>query len=115
MKYVILGIKDYMKDVWHDWLSNRLHKVQGERIYTYDADLDLTCWVYPWKEGSVWHYISQRRKAKKAKVSRWSIQDYLKNYEDVVNYLSAALEENDDEYLKIAIKDAIIALKRIKK
>ena len=70
MSYILLGIKDYIKDWWHDWLSNRLHKVQGERIYTYDAEQDLTCWVYPWKEGSLWHYIHQRKIANKIKKER---------------------------------------------
>ena len=61
MSYVLLGIKDYCRDCWHDWLSNRLHKSQGERLYTYDYKEDEICWVYPWKEGSVWHYIQQRK------------------------------------------------------
>lgn len=64
MKYIWLGIKDYCKDVWHDWLAHRLQNVQGERVYTYDADEDLIVWVYPWKEGSMWNYIKQRKKAK---------------------------------------------------
>lgn len=114
MKAIFLGTKDYIKDCWHDWLSNRLHKVQGERIYTYDAKEDLTCWVHPWKEGSVFHYIKQRRIGKKAKLTKWNVQDYLKTNEDVFNYLAEALKYKDDEYLRIAVKDAIKALKRLK-
>jgi hypothetical protein len=38
-----------------------LHKSQGERLYTYDHKEDEICWVFPWKEGSVWHYIQQRK------------------------------------------------------
>jgi len=64
MKYIWFGLKDYCKDVWHDWLSNRLHKSQGERLYTYDHKEDEICWVFPWKEGNLWHYIHQRKIAK---------------------------------------------------
>ena len=64
MKYIWLGIKDYCRDCWHDWLSKRLHKSQGERLYTYDHKEDEICWVFPWKEGNLWHYIQQRKAAK---------------------------------------------------
>jgi DNA-binding phage protein len=33
----------------------------------------------------------------------WNIQDYLKTNKDRVNYLEAALEENDKEYMAIAL------------
>lgn len=46
MKEVILGIKDYMKDIRHDRACTNPYLM--------------------WKEGSVWHYIRQRRIAKKA-------------------------------------------------
>ena len=70
MKYIWLGIKDYCKDCWHDWLRNRLQKVQGEGIYTYDEKTGYTYWVYSWREGSVWHYIQQRRIAKQRKIAK---------------------------------------------
>lgn len=37
---------------------------------------------------------------------------YLKTPTDVKCYLEAALEEKDDEYLKIAVKDSIKALEK---
>lgn len=49
------------------------------------------------------------------KTTTWNIQDYLKTTEDIANYLEAALEENDNKYLKIAVQDAIVALKRKEK
>lgn len=51
MKDTILGIKDYCKDCWHDWLNKRLLKVESTRIQG----------VWLWKEGNVWHYIRQRK------------------------------------------------------
>lgn len=54
------------------------------------------------------------KKKKKLSVSRWNIFDYLTTTKEIAAYLEAALEENDDEYLKIAVRDAIMALKRIK-
>lgn len=78
MKYIMLGIKDYCKDCWHDWLSNRLHKVQGERIYTYDAEEDQIYWLFPWKKGSVWHYMQYHRLKQKIK----EIAKLKKEYEE---------------------------------
>lgn len=54
------------------------------------------------------------KKKQKLSVSRWSILDYLTTTKEIAAYLEAALEENDDKYLKIAVRDAIMALKRIK-
>lgn len=49
------------------------------------------------------------------KTTKFDIQDYLNNTDDVVYYLEAALAEKDESFLEHAIKDAIKALKRIKK
>lgn len=46
------------------------------------------------------------------KRTEWNIQDYLKSPEDLANFLESALEENDYEFLKIAVKDVIAALRR---
>lgn len=70
MKNIILGIKDYCKDCWHDWLVARLKKFCCA-IYDYvpARHKDLVAgYLEPamtWKEGSVWHYIRQRKLAKK--------------------------------------------------
>lgn len=44
--------------------------------------------------------------------TKWNIQDYLKTPEDLANFLESALEENDYEFLKIAVGDVIAALRR---
>ena len=46
------------------------------------------------------------------KTKEWNIQDYLKTPEDLANFLESALEENDYEFLKIAVGDVIAALRR---
>ena len=46
------------------------------------------------------------------KPTEWNIQDYLKTPEDLANFLESALEENDYEFLQIAVKDVIAALRR---
>lgn len=58
MKEIILGIKDYCKDCWHDWLMHRL-------IKTYPDENIREEWL--WKEGNLWHYIRQRKIAKERK------------------------------------------------
>lgn len=52
MKYITLGIKDWCKDMWHDWLLIRL-------VSTFANKNLEEGWL--WKEGSVWHYIRQRK------------------------------------------------------
>lgn len=69
MKYIWLGIKDYCKDCWHDfwyWFWGKLEVFctrRANRCY---------CWKknegYFTKEGSVWHYIQQRRIAEQKDV-----------------------------------------------
>lgn len=54
MKYIWLGIKDYCKDVWHDWLLTRF-------VNTYDNGKIEEDWI--WKEGNLWYYIRQRKLA----------------------------------------------------
>lgn len=67
MKYIILGIKDWCKDTWHDWLRNRV-MAYGGRVYDkayYDDGSYIWYSSDAWKEGNVWHYIRQRKFAKK--------------------------------------------------
>lgn len=49
------------------------------------------------------------------RLTRWNVQDYLNTTKDVIYYLEACLEEKDDDYLRIGIKDSIKALRRITK
>lgn len=46
------------------------------------------------------------------KTTTWNIQDYLKSPEDLANFLEAALEERDYEFLQIAVNDVITALRK---
>lgn len=57
---VILAIKDYIKDVWHDYIQiprwrRQEHKADGWVIGRY----------VPWKEGPLSQYIFNRRMVKK--------------------------------------------------
>lgn len=62
MKSTILGIKDYIKDCWHDfwfWFWDGLDNFVSRRLHhTY-------CWQknegYFTKEGGLQHYIAQRK------------------------------------------------------
>lgn len=62
MREVYLGIKDYIKDCWHDYVL--VPRYEREQIR--DDGWVLGKYV-PFKEGSVWHYIRQRRIAKRIK------------------------------------------------
>ena len=71
--YVINGIRDYIKDCWHDWLLNRLQDIYpNATIYFYDHGYDADFETRHWKEGSVWYYIRQRRIAKRMKHGKQS-------------------------------------------
>ena len=48
---------------------------------------------------------------KKSKITPWCILDYLKTDEEIAAYLEASLEENDAEYLRVAVRDVIQALR----
>lgn len=62
MREVILGIKDYLNDCWHDYVLSPMWKHDERR-----SEGGITGKFVTWKEGSIWHYIRQRRIAKKAK------------------------------------------------
>lgn len=68
MKYIWLGFKDYCKDCWHDFLLEHLFRFYKKCVIFFIPDKtgvrqDLAFW----KEGSVWHYIRQRKIATKVK------------------------------------------------
>lgn len=46
------------------------------------------------------------------KTTKWNIQDCLKTPEDLANFLEAALEERDYEFLQIAVSDVITAIRK---
>ena len=48
---------------------------------------------------------------KKTKVTPWNILDYLKTDSEIAAYLETSLEENDAEYLRVAVRDVIQALR----
>ena len=68
MKHIILGIKDYCKDCWHDfwfWVWSALWgatEKHATRCYNWRYNEGLSV-----KEGSVWHYIRQRKITDKRK------------------------------------------------
>ena len=67
-KSIFLGIRDYCRDVYHDWLNRRALAI-GSRVYD-KGDCDgVPIWfvAIDWKEGSVWHYIRQRKIGNKVK------------------------------------------------
>ena len=77
MKYIIQGIKDYYKDVHHDRLCRTVNQIKGCCVFEFhfvatmaEHDCDK-CWriSQDWKEGSVWHYIRQRKIADKRKTN----------------------------------------------
>lgn len=68
MKEVCLGIKDYCKDVWHDWLRRRVMAYGGKVMdCVRDIKNNNKWWTESdsWKEGNLWHYIQQRKIAKR--------------------------------------------------
>ena len=68
MKYILQGIKDYCKDCWHDWLFKNLRKFYKKMPITfYDRKTGISLDIGKWKEGNLWHYIQQRKIAKKRK------------------------------------------------
>ena len=48
---------------------------------------------------------------KKTKLTRWNILDFLKTDSEIAAYLETSLEENDAEYLRVAVRDVIQALR----
>lgn len=70
MKCVWLGIKDYIKDCWHDWLRRRVMAYGGKVMDCVRDIKDNNKWWTesdPWKEGNLRHYIQQRRLSKHAR------------------------------------------------
>ena len=62
MKEIILGIKDYLNDVKHDKMCLYISKVFDQYVCDDVGDEDFEFVETPaWKEGSVWHYIRQRK------------------------------------------------------
>lgn len=63
MRNILNGIRDYIKDCWHDWLCKRVRAIDCrifERVYCAPRKLGWEL-SFEWKEGSVWHYIKQRK------------------------------------------------------
>lgn len=89
LKSIILGTKDYIKDTKHEHLCGKVAKI-GCLVYenTTDGEWRQTS---QWKEGSIWHYIRQRRLAGKNKL--WSIDNEIKTIDDLWRFLVAAVEE----------------------
>lgn len=68
MKYIILGIKDYCKDCWHDFLLRNLQKYyEGRPIRFISIITGRLLNAFPWKEGNMWYYIQQRKISNRVK------------------------------------------------
>lgn len=71
MKDVLLGIKDYCKDCWHDFWYMFWTKMwtwaERRTFRCYDWQNNEGCYT---KEGSVRHYIIQRKIGRKVKNER---------------------------------------------
>lgn len=95
MKNIILGINDYLKDIAHDKALVRYFGYCSDiKIQDYNDFSDV--WHRPttWKEGSVWHYIRQRRIAsKKPKVKEWHFTDFIKNKGEWIQLAVTTTEE----------------------
>lgn len=68
--YILLGIKDYIKDVLHDYHFYQLEKFYKNSIYStklYSGTAQSTTNrisyfpIVSWKEDSLLHYIQQRK------------------------------------------------------
>lgn len=71
--YVINGIRDYIKDCWHDWHLHYIERSIGnEPLFSMGDKSNEWNAMIDWKEGSVWHYIRQRRIAKRMKHGKQS-------------------------------------------
>ena len=71
MKYIWLGVKDYIKDCWHDWLVCRLKKMYGFKdLMFYDDYSETYVYIIGWKEGNLWYYIQQRKIACRKRSNR---------------------------------------------
>lgn len=62
IRCVFLGIKDYIKDCWHDYVLIPRWERQEKAEHAWVLGKFVT-----WKEGSVRHYIKQRRISAQAK------------------------------------------------
>lgn len=56
---IILGIKDYLKDTYHDWIE-----LKWAKLHRTELSRNVDHW-WKWKEGNLKHYINQRRIARK--------------------------------------------------
>lgn len=63
MRYIILGINDYIRDCWHDWLINRVNAYGGKVMDKATYSNNTRKWIeaFKWKEGNIFHYIKQRK------------------------------------------------------
>lgn len=116
LKSIILGTKDYIKDCWHDWLYHRLSKTHtNATIYFLNLGCDIK--ETTWKEGSIWHYIRQRRLAGKYKL--WSIDGEINTIEDLWQFMQSVVEDmpkimtpDDYKFMITACKDIIRIAKK---
>lgn len=71
---IILGLKDYLLDIFHDWVYKKLIKSEKVHKLYYKKNNKMIA-IYAWKEGSLCHYIQQRKIAKKIRKINKSLKD----------------------------------------
>lgn len=100
MRAIFLGIKDYVKDTFHDKICRLAFKI--------DPALNF----YVWKEGSVGQYIRNR----KIGLTKWDPSEYLKTRKDIKMYLNELLKKECSKEVAIrALYDCIKAINRWEK
>lgn len=70
MNSILLGIKDYCKDCWHDFIRKEAVRYGWsihEAVGYYKNGRVKVLGVPVWKEGNLWHYIQQRKLTQKRK------------------------------------------------
>lgn len=71
---IILGLRDYLKDIFHDWIYAKLIRLEKIHKLYYKKNNKMIA-IYTWKEGSLCHYIQQRKIAKKIRKINKSLKD----------------------------------------
>lgn len=100
MRAIFLGIKDYIKDTFHDKICRLAFKI--------DPALNF----YVWKEGSMEQYIKNR----KLGLTKWDPSDHLKTRKDIKMYLNELLKKECSKAVVIrGLYDCIKAINKWEK
>lgn len=79
--YIRIGVKDYFRTIWHDWLIKRINRFEECRVMTASYkgdDRKKIYWIVrdsKWKKGGILYYI---RNAKSIYERKRISMDYVK-------------------------------------